>query len=381
MSSREFLRPRLLGSRFEGATIPLDVLADLAVLGEMVIEVAKWRYLESHPERQRSPKGFTKGISLKLVGVEDGSAVPAINLEFSEGTRSDVSPRLPGMPEQNETYFFEARDAIIDSVSVASNGIAHDYALLPKHLAYFDRLGRGLQDGEALELRDPAGTKRATLNRESRRRLVEASQIRETSEEVVIRGSIPEADQDRMTFELQSYVGKIPGRIPDEHFDVVLEAFNQYRTSGNVSIQGVVKYDRGGRPLRIEAVEDVVLLDPLDVPSQLDEFRTMVDGWLDGEGRAPAPELIEWLEDSFDSFYPDDAELPYLYPTTEGGVQAEWTLGAHEVSLRFHPHDHTGEWHDLALDTDEEETRELDLTQRGEWEWLAARLATLSRAA
>ena len=134
---------------------------------------------------------------------------------------------------------------------------------------------------------------------------------------------------------------------------------------------------REGR--RVAPREGVATLDPLDVAAQLGELRGMEDGWLDGEGRAPSLQLIDWLADSFKNHYPAEGEPPYLYPTVEGGVQAEWSLGSHEISLCFHPDDRTGQWHDLALDTDEEETRELDLAQSRDWEWLGARVVALSQ--
>lgn len=120
---------------------------------------------------------------------------------------------------------------------------------------------------------------------------------------------------------------------------------------------------------------------PLNIPGQLDDLRTIEDGWLDGDGTAPRGRLLDWLSESLGVHYPDDAALPHLYPTVEGGVQAEWTLGSHEISLRFRPDDRIGEWHDLALDTDEEDSRELNLSEVSDWEWLAARLSTLSRTA
>ena len=72
MSIPDFLRPRLVGKRFEGHSIPLELLGDLAVLEAMVIEVAKWRYLQDNPNRKRSPRKFTEGISLTLTSVEQG---------------------------------------------------------------------------------------------------------------------------------------------------------------------------------------------------------------------------------------------------------------------------------------------------------------------
>ena len=76
----EFLRPRLTGARFEGGAIPLDMLNELPALGEMIVAVAKWRYFQDHPDRKRTPRGFAESASLRLTGVEEGSAIPVIDL-------------------------------------------------------------------------------------------------------------------------------------------------------------------------------------------------------------------------------------------------------------------------------------------------------------
>ena len=62
LNNIEFLSPRLVGERFSGHAIPLEVLRDLAVLEEMLVETAKWEYLHEHPGRQRIPRGFTNEI-------------------------------------------------------------------------------------------------------------------------------------------------------------------------------------------------------------------------------------------------------------------------------------------------------------------------------
>jgi len=66
MSTLEFLKPKLIGPRFEEHAIPLEILKDLAALEEMIIEVAKWKLLQEHPDRKRVPRGFTQGIELRL---------------------------------------------------------------------------------------------------------------------------------------------------------------------------------------------------------------------------------------------------------------------------------------------------------------------------
>ena len=76
-------------------------------------------------------------------------------------------------------------------------------------------------------------------------------------------------------------------------------------------------------------------MDPLDIETRLEELAQLQDGWLDGKGRAPDRASLIRLAQAFDEGFSPDLSLPYLYPTPEGGVQAEWTLGRWEVSLEI----------------------------------------------
>ena len=121
----------------------------------------------------------------------------------------------------------------------------------------------------------------------------------------------------------------------------------------------------------------ITLLDPLDVPARLDEFRGMKDGWLDGNGLAPRHAGLDWLTNAFASLYPANGQLPYIYPTPEGGVQLEWSLGPNEISLEIDLTNHTGEWHCLDLTTDASDARNLDLNTPNAWNWLANQIQWL----
>ena len=94
-----------------------------------------------------------------------------------------------------------------------------------------------------------------------------------------------------------------------------------------------MRKDRNNRLGRFESIEHVTPLDPLDVTLRLDELAKLEDGWLDGKGKAPAKEKLEWIADTFESSFDTGLSLPHLYPTAEGGVQAEWSLNDWEVSL------------------------------------------------
>ena len=342
----------------------------------MAIEVAKWCFLKQNPARTRSPRGLADGISFKLTGLHKGSAIPVISLESSE-------PTLPGMPPPFGDYFEQARDAIVGAIAAAEkNGSVIDH-LPEKCLGYFDRIGRSLRAGESIEFTTTSREIPARLTRESRRTLVLASsRIQELTAEVSVRGSIPELDQDRMTFELQLIEGrKITGTVSDEHLDSILDAFNGFRKSAKVLIQGLGKYDRQDRLVRLQSIEHTALLDPLDVPARLDEFRQMTDGWLDGEGVAPHSDQLDWLADTFDSNYPDDLPLPHTFPTPTGQIEMEWTLGSHSVALEVDLGKRRGNWLSYGAASTSEETRSLDLNVPKDWLWLSDRIRGYSQSA
>ena len=368
MNTEPFLRPRLTGRRFEGHAIPLEFLKDLAVLEEMIVEVAKWRFLEENPERTRSPRGFTKGIELKLTGVEDGSAIAVISLVVASGTL---------FTPDNQAYFEQARDAIVRVIDAAeqNKSITDDFP--EKALSYFDRMGRSLRSDEAIEFTTPTHKTPARLTKETRRKLVLASSnFKELTEETSVRGAISEADQDDMTFEIQLIDGrKIPAPLEMQHLDTILEAFKGYKGGMRVLIQGVGKFNRNERLQGIESIEQISILDALDVPARLEELSSLQDGWLDGKGISPSPEGLEWLANAFDTRYPEELPLPSLYPTAEGGIRAEWSVKRYEVSLEIDLSKKTGEWHQLNLDTDEEDTHSLNLETDEGWKWLAGRVS------
>ena len=120
-------------------------------------------------------------------------------------------------------------------------------------------------------------------------------------------------------------------------------------------------------------------LDPLDIRGRLDELRRLEDGWLDGVGIAPGSDELEWLAAGFDRHYPDDLPLPYLYPTVEGGVRVEWSLSDFEISLEVNLVTHRANWHHLNLETQADDTRELDLDNENDWTWIASEVQLLAK--
>jgi hypothetical protein len=365
----EFFRPRFVGKRFDGGAIPLEVLKDLAVLEEMFLEVGKWCYLREHRTLSRSARGLTEGFELKLSGVEVGSAYPVIILVMSLMPPSFLSPEPP-------VHLVQAREAVVSAVEAAENNRSPLEHLPEKYLAYFDRLGRSLLDGEGLEFRPTNQENPARLTRESRRRLLaDATTVREVTEQVRLRAAIPEVDQHKMTCQLLFADGRrVVAPLPEMHLEIILQAFNGYRQGVRVLIEGIGLFSKQPKLLRLESVGHVSILDPRDIPSRLAELRGLQEGWFDGRGREIADAGLNWLSSEFERQFPDDLPLPFLYPTPDGGIRAEWSLKPHEISLEIDLSTRQADWHRLNLDSDDSDESTIDLSSDSGWEDLAKRL-------
>jgi hypothetical protein len=344
------------------------MLRDLAVLDEMVIEVAKWKFLSENPTRERSPRGFADGVELKLTGLEEGSAKAIISL---------VVAGAGLFPMGNTIYFEMAKEAIVSAIAAAERNESATAYLPASALSYFDRMGRSLRDGEAMEFPGEDGASPSKLTRESRRKLVLASAaVKEITEDTTIRGLICEADQAKMTFEVLLADGAKITNIPMDapHLETILKAFSEFKKGTRVQIQGIGRLNRTSRLQGFERVQHIRILDPLDIGSRLDELRNLSDGWLDGKGKAPSTHGIDWLAEFFDRNYADDLPLPYLYPTPEGGVHAEWRLDPLDATLEIDLNSRTASFHALDLDSGREDSRQIDLQDQVQWMWVLGQL-------
>jgi hypothetical protein len=87
------------------------------------------------------------------------------------------------------------------------------------------------------------------------------------------------------------------------------------------------------------------------IATRLKTLAELEEGWLDGKGYAPDKTQLAWLSTAFDTLYDPTLPLPYLYPTAEGGIQAEWSLGDWEISLEIDLVEQVAEWQALNLNT------------------------------
>ena len=114
--------------------------------------------------------------------------------------------------------------------------------------------------------------------------------------------------------------------------------------------------------------------------AQLDELRRLRDGWLDGDGIAPSGAGLDWLSERLTQRYPPAAPVPYIYPTPDGGIPAEWTLGRREISLCIDLSTPAAAWFSVDLNTDAVSERALSLDDAAAWAWLGSELRRIAGA-
>ena len=122
--------------------------------------------------------------------------------------------------------------------------------------------------------------------------------------------------------------------------------------------------------------------EPEAVEARLSALRGLQPGWLDGQnGWPPSWEVIDWLRRVLQARYPSQLDQPWLFPTPEGGIQAEWCFGFSEVTLDIQPQAVTGTLHALDLTTDSDDAEIIRLDTDEAWDALFCRLKQLMFAA
>ena len=135
-------------------------------------------------------------------------------------------------------------------------------------------------------------------------------------------------------------------------------------------------------PLSIAAISNLVNagVEVDAVTKRVVELGMLGDGWLDGEGVAPDADGLAWLNFTLHIQHLDRGlPQPYLYPSQDGSVGCEWSIGRHECEVEIDLKRRAGVWTatDMVQGTHSEE-RELDLEDVGSWCWMNDRLRSFA---
>ncbi|MBK7581090.1 MAG: hypothetical protein IPI67_12860 [Myxococcales bacterium] len=361
------------GKRFDGAAMPLEALPELAAYRDLVVAVAKQLFLEANPNRVRLPKGFDASFRLTLSRIEAGSAVPIIERE------QDLLPLFPG------DFFDNARAAVERAIAELPDNEPKPSWLTPDVVGRFASFGRTLRDDESVVVALAGKREGAVYDRHARRSILLRSQGT-YEEEIELVGVVRETDADQESFEIRLGTDRrIPVRSSRLFFSQVVRSLER---DSAVRVSGTGVFDAEGKLLRVAQASDVSAAEEGDVATgrpgcnipvdeQIASLRGLSDGWCDGEGTRFEESALVWsaklLRGIIDGFC---LPTPYVYPTPEGKVRAEWSRPNWEISMDLEPAHKTAEVRAVRLDADEMHERDFTTADPGQEARLGAFLSS-----
>jgi len=361
---QDFLRPRLIGGRFEEHSLPLDVLKDWAAFEELVVEVAKDLYLQENKDRKRVPRGFTDDFSLRLTAIEPGSTIPVLKRYFT-------GEMLPF-----SDHFTRALALLQAAIIAVNTGHAVPEEFPREYLGYFNRFGSSLREGERIEWTLPGSDQPAVYDRATRKKLV-LTGAKSYQAAADMRGWITEVNAEKNTYTIKLISGpKLSGSYPGELANRVIEALREFQRdkfqSCKALVRGLADFDLNDQPVKVAETQHLELLDLNDVAVRCEELAQLKDGWLEGEGKAPTKEGLAAFIHTWDAASTELLPLPFIYPTPEGGIQMEWRQGDWEISAEVELEQLRAELLAVNVTTRASRDGEADLSQTEGWELLTS---------
>lgn len=239
------------GARFEGGSLEVDVLPELAEYKSIIVAVAEAIWWTRHPGRDRLRKKFRQDLQLRFTSVEPGSAVTPLE-------RRRPSPQQTAMAFQEPDEFDQAIALVNDALAATAHGERLPDQFPKSVLPLFGGWGKALGDGEWLELRRPNERSGARFDRDQRARLL--GFIEQSYEDVVDQvGYVLATSVRKGRFELYDQLDarravEVP--LPEQFEQTVLEAARDYENV-RVRVKGRGAFDAHGLLLRFLEVESI----------------------------------------------------------------------------------------------------------------------------
>ncbi|MCL2033017.1 MAG: hypothetical protein FWG96_07120 [Methanomassiliicoccaceae archaeon] len=345
------------GKRFDFHTLPIDILPDILAFEKLIKHCAAKKYMEQHPQRERLPRGFKEQVSIGISKISPGST--EVGLSFTVYGQQHISLT------DEEACYYQAVDEIINAIEVIEEGNSE----LPEEWApFFDKFGRSLKEGEEVIIQ--SGRRKAEFNKARRHRIL-ATTRKPFTDEIQLWGIVSNIDLEHDKIIVISSEGGVSLPV-----DIDMDIWSNYligQVSNKISqtkiyIEGIGNFSGVGKLLSIEEVKDIQLLDPLDIQARIEELSHLEDGWLDGTGKGILKDGAKRVAELFALCYEEKLPTPHIFPTEDGELQAEWSIGVSELILRVNLETLIGRVVAIDTENDSEKEYECNLSEKLSWD-------------
>jgi hypothetical protein len=332
------IRLRYVGTRFDEARMPVDVLPDLPAFRDLLAALVKDEWRRENAMRQRLPKGFDRSFTFDLRSIGEGSAIPMI-----EWNRNIAQESLLGMADYLESLAEVAMTRLLDIVDGSGND-RMPRSLPSDAIRALNKFGSSLRDGERIEFQGSSDDQNNVvyLDAERRKRLI--THVKETYNVRVegvgklhgtslgTGGSYGSIEIDTTSYGIievqvdreevaQIYDGNIEALV---QFDLTLELDHHENFRGVQSVH------------EVDLVDEANATALTDIMRRITEISSMQDGWLDGDGEAISPLSVEMAR----KFVMRTLTLVgsmLAFPSPEGSVTIQIRNEGYSGSIDFEP--------------------------------------------
>ncbi|MFT3765158.1 MAG: hypothetical protein QM820_06530 [Minicystis sp.] len=322
------------GGRFKSHSVPVSVLSELGTMQEILLRVARFVWLRGHKERVRVPRGFNEAARLNLVASRENC--------YTAVLRQSESPRARTV-ESFDAVFDEALDLTVKALAAAANdnGDGAPGNFPADALELLGNLGRQLGEDEELRIRGRTSDTVARVDQRSRARLAQWSR-KPLEVEVEFEGEAEQFDDFAHRVWVRDRHGsriEVPYGL--HRRDELIEAVRQ-RPMVRVRVRGEMILGPQSRMKTVEeleTVDDERAADLKKLWDRLKELESVPEGWLEGKGRKPTDRVLAYTRGVLARLLVELRTLPRpkVFPTPDGGLQAEWVLTPWAAEARFDP--------------------------------------------
>ncbi|MBK8251749.1 MAG: hypothetical protein IPK82_03665 [Polyangiaceae bacterium] len=328
-SNDHFLEITFEGGRFATHSAPVGTLAELGTIQNLLLLVARHRFKEMNPGRRRLPRGFVDAAQLHLVAVRNNCLTASL-------ARPNVSSWQPTLFDR--TLFEFARDLTVEALKSADAGGVLPAGFPPIALMQLGAVGRLLGEDEALVMRGVNSAARVT---QRSREWIGKMAHQPVERDVELEGEVEELDDVNDRFSLRTDESRIEVPFRSHQRGTVVEAVGD-RPITRLRVRGRLVL---GPQQKMRTVEELDLVDHERAPevlkmwARIEHLAQAPPGWLNGDGDPPSAEVQAQAREVLARLLVDhkDVARPKLYPTPDGGLQAEWVLGDWAAEAKFSP--------------------------------------------
>lgn len=320
-----FLNIKYEGERFTGGRLPLDVLADLQALEDILTTFSREIWLEEN-NRERMPNGYSDWFKMSLRGVGDGSAIPQLELSVLEELQTPLLPideRFTLM-EKAKIKFGKVLEAANDDTPVI---------LSPTQIRNFNRFLTNLKPKEIFKyssksdqiLNDDLNV--ISIDMEKRKRLL--TKVTATYEQRIQgKARLKGVDENGLLRFFNTYLRDFSltdnSRPPSEY---------------GSNIGGYYEFDLTVLRRHDDSIHSVITIHDISLLEHpaidaIDKMASLEKGWLDGYGHS----ISQSIRDSAKRFIVTTNPLPTFYaiaPTEEGGILLEYEISGWDYGIEF----------------------------------------------